>query len=431
VIHLEGLAVPVRSSRGPPVSDTGGVVRRKPTPPPNSKDGSCGKALFARSCISPKCRVRERDRARLDGSGPSYGRQRDCRRGCCGGEHDPCPAAATGPGGLAAAWHQGQVEMGRPEVPITPDDGPVARFALALRAERAAAGLTYREMAARVHYSSSALSQAANGVRMPNWKITEAYLRAVEVDPIQMLKWQRRWLDTQAAAANLDPSADRPGDGARSDVVAKALVAAALPVLPMLRRPAPNPDAMTSIADFVEGLRWMRLSTGLSYRQLSERARYLFLPRLGLDRAGGLAPSSIREILTGYRPPSTSFVAVFVLACGLPADEALRWTTACRRIRTEERKELRARQALNAMIEDPSPPGDTAEYERLAELLRQQLDADRNGPVEVDRSGPAPRPYRPGRHRRPVKLLRHAKTGTVWLLMAALLLVLTVGPLRL
>ncbi|MEU9166694.1 hypothetical protein AB0D34_02605 [Streptomyces sp. NPDC048420] len=59
--------------------------------------------------------------------------------------------------------------MGRRERPLDPTEGPVARFAHELRKLRQeAGGPTYRAMAARAHYSTAALAQAAAGDRLPS-----------------------------------------------------------------------------------------------------------------------------------------------------------------------------------------------------------------------------------------------------------------------
>jgi hypothetical protein len=58
--------------------------------------------------------------------------------------------------------------MGRREKPIE-SDGPVAEFAMALRALRRRAGQpSYRTMAARARYSPSVLSEAACGRDLPH-----------------------------------------------------------------------------------------------------------------------------------------------------------------------------------------------------------------------------------------------------------------------
>ncbi|HWO62834.1 MAG TPA: helix-turn-helix domain-containing protein, partial [Umezawaea sp.] len=81
--------------------------------------------------------------------------------------------------------------MPRAERPLDLDGGVLTAFAADLRALRAAAGgPPYRELGRRAHYSSSALSDAAGGRRLPSLEITLAFVRACEGDEDT---WRRRW----------------------------------------------------------------------------------------------------------------------------------------------------------------------------------------------------------------------------------------------
>ncbi|MER6031916.1 helix-turn-helix domain-containing protein [Streptomyces sp. NPDC001851] len=94
---------------------------------------------------------------------------------------------------------------GRPESPLDPSAGPVARFACELRKLRAEAGSpTYRVMALRAGQGASTLSQAAGGERLPTLPVVLAYVRACGGDPQE---WEERWHQTAAEAA-AEPQAD-------------------------------------------------------------------------------------------------------------------------------------------------------------------------------------------------------------------------------
>ncbi|WKX71308.1 hypothetical protein [Streptomyces sp. XD-27] len=81
--------------------------------------------------------------------------------------------------------------MGRPEKAIDPLDGPVQRFAYALRKLRDEAGRpAYRAMARRAGYSAATLSQAAAGERLPSLPVLLAYVRACQGDTEE---WRHRW----------------------------------------------------------------------------------------------------------------------------------------------------------------------------------------------------------------------------------------------
>jgi hypothetical protein len=90
--------------------------------------------------------------------------------------------------------------MGRPEKPVDASSGAVAIFASELRRLRARAGNpTYRDMGRAALYSSSVLSSAASGHRMPTLQVTLAFVAACGGDREQ---WRRRWLEV---SSGLDP----------------------------------------------------------------------------------------------------------------------------------------------------------------------------------------------------------------------------------
>ncbi|MGW2839212.1 ATP-binding protein [Streptomyces sp. NPDC001493] len=82
---------------------------------------------------------------------------------------------------------------GRREQPLDPR-GPLECFALELRAMRLRAGLTYADMALASCFSSSTLSQAAAGQRLPTREVLRAYVRACGGEPRE---WEARWEDVR------------------------------------------------------------------------------------------------------------------------------------------------------------------------------------------------------------------------------------------
>jgi hypothetical protein len=92
----------------------------------------------------------------------------------------------------------GEGAMPRPERVLDPTHGPVQRFAEALRALRREAGNpVYRELAERSGYSTTTLSDAAGGRRLPALPVVLAYVRACGGD---LDEWRERW---EAAASEL------------------------------------------------------------------------------------------------------------------------------------------------------------------------------------------------------------------------------------
>ncbi|WP_330346776.1 nSTAND1 domain-containing NTPase [Streptomyces sp. NBC_00582] len=105
--------------------------------------------------------------------------------------------------------------MGRPERPLDPTAGPVQRLACELRELRKGAGSpSYRTMAKTAGFSSTALSDAARGERLPSLAVVLGYARACAGDPAE---WERRWKEAEAqldrAPAELPEDAPSPYRG--------------------------------------------------------------------------------------------------------------------------------------------------------------------------------------------------------------------------
>jgi WD40 repeat protein len=91
----------------------------------------------------------------------------------------------------------------RRERALEPDSGPLTEFAAQLRILREEAGSPpYRELARRAHYSSSTLSDAAGGRKLPGLDIALAYVRACGGDEDA---WRSRWHDVASALARSEP----------------------------------------------------------------------------------------------------------------------------------------------------------------------------------------------------------------------------------
>lgn len=69
----------------------------------------------------------------------------------------------------------------------------VETFAEALQRVRRHAGLSYRQLADRAHYSHPHLIRATNGKHLPTWEVAEAFLTGCGVPADLMPVWRRRW----------------------------------------------------------------------------------------------------------------------------------------------------------------------------------------------------------------------------------------------
>ncbi|WP_328339294.1 helix-turn-helix domain-containing protein [Micromonospora sp. NBC_00421] len=96
--------------------------------------------------------------------------------------------------------------MARTERPLDPDADAVQAFAADLRSLRERAGRpTYQALARRAHRSSSSLSEAAGGRKLPTLDTTLAYVRALGGDESA---WADRW--RQVAASVPGATTDLP-----------------------------------------------------------------------------------------------------------------------------------------------------------------------------------------------------------------------------
>ncbi|WP_208762303.1 helix-turn-helix domain-containing protein [Microbispora bryophytorum] len=106
--------------------------------------------------------------------------------------------------------------MGRPERHLSPEEGPVQAFAVALRRLREEAGSpTYRALSERAHYSPTVLSQAASGRVFPSLEVTLAFVRACGGDEEA---WAGRWhrVGAEISGRTAEPPEPTPGGGGPS-----------------------------------------------------------------------------------------------------------------------------------------------------------------------------------------------------------------------
>jgi len=101
----------------------------------------------------------------------------------------------------------GDSVMARPEKPVDASGGPAATFANELRQLRARAGNpTYRDMARSALFSSSVLSSAASGTRLPTLQVTLGFVAACGGDREE---WRRRWMRAAHVTASDTPARGR------------------------------------------------------------------------------------------------------------------------------------------------------------------------------------------------------------------------------
>ncbi|MFE4019293.1 WD40 repeat domain-containing protein [Streptomyces sp. NPDC059101] len=94
--------------------------------------------------------------------------------------------------------------MPRKEKPLEDDGSALTDFAAGLRLLRDKAGKpTYRQLAAKAHYSSTTLADAAGGRKLPSLEVTLAFVRACGGDEEG---WRARWHEVAAGLAPASPN---------------------------------------------------------------------------------------------------------------------------------------------------------------------------------------------------------------------------------
>ncbi|MFI0444519.1 helix-turn-helix domain-containing protein [Actinomadura sp. 6N118] len=251
--------------------------------------------------------------------------------------------------------------MPRPQTRLDPQAGPVAAFACALRDLRESADPvpTYRQMADRVHYSVTALSQAASGRKLPTWEVTQAFVTACGEDPAE---WRTRW--KHAAAPNDTVTEADPADqqGRPTDEYAQRSGSTEAGDID----PA---DAQTT-TQLMETLNRFRLRAGVSLRELSARSHRT------TEHPTKLSRTTLSNLLSGRgRPPALDDVLQILSLCDGSATELERWRTCWQR--------------LHGPLPPADPPPSMVEHLRAATLTERDLVSEREATIPP-RQAPAP-----------------------------------------
>jgi transcriptional regulator with XRE-family HTH domain len=207
--------------------------------------------------------------------------------------------------------------------------GPVADFAKQLRLLRANAGLTLRELARDVHYSTATLSVAASGCELPTWAVTEAFVRGCGSDPDS---WRERW--KQAAGFTRLPVAVQwtpASDPARN--LRQAEATGVLPHRRLLAGPSPLPVTAETSAEFMDCLLRVKIWAGdPPVRVLAARAK--------------VPSSTMQDFVRSKRGklPQVETVCAFLTACGVDDPAVIaEWVYTWRRLKFAEVEQRRRR----------------------------------------------------------------------------------------
>ncbi|KOV56462.1 hypothetical protein [Streptomyces sp. MMG1121] len=187
--------------------------------------------------------------------------------------------------------------MGRPEKPVDRTVPACAKLADFLRGRRTVVGLTYQEMADRMHGmpSEATFKRAASGAVVPAWDTIKAFVETT------ITKDEEFNGDLGVALGMAQELWVRARRATRA---------------PYYLHKAPDPSLIASRADLGRALRDQHAWCGApSPREMETKA--------GL---GELPSSTVRRVLQGrILPVSTEQTIAFLLACGLPSTSLTRW----------------------------------------------------------------------------------------------------------
>jgi transcriptional regulator with XRE-family HTH domain len=168
--------------------------------------------------------------------------------------------------------------MGRRESPVRTSSRTLSELALWLRSQRQTSGLTYAQLAARTGVSSSSLSRATKGERLPSLAVVEAFASGCDADARKAAAlWRKaRYNSVQ----RLEHSSDQ------------------VPIMP----------------EYIHNFVQLHAAMLELYKKAgSPPLRWLESTTAG--RHGRLARSSVSRVLRGQAIPRKEFLVAFVRAC--------------------------------------------------------------------------------------------------------------------
>ncbi|MGA5037117.1 helix-turn-helix domain-containing protein [Streptomyces capoamus] len=299
--------------------------------------------------------------------------------------------------------------MARPENEI-PTTAPmeVAELARELRALRRGAGLTYKDLAAKSHYSAAALSTAASGKTVPKWEVVESFVRGCGFVG-DMTTWQRLHTNAMARAAAEEAASKAKVRAAQPEAEAcdspeeraeahqprllgfrKAVAAPEDEVVPAqpdgllalvqrfmdahLQLSAKLPDdphrvstltvdhfhtalaLCTTAEDVLSVMRELVADKGLTIGDLERRSGRIY----------EISGATFAHVLNGDELPTTEWLEIFLRVCGVEQERRLIWHYTVTRIKIAQ---MRHRKALPPLTVTPLEPTVSADLMRRLLLV--------------------------------------------------------------
>ncbi|MDQ0780145.1 transcriptional regulator with XRE-family HTH domain [Streptomyces aurantiacus] len=259
--------------------------------------------------------------------------------------------------------------MARPEKEL-PVDIPLSLRSLAIemRDARKDSGLTISELATKISYSTTAVSQATSGKTVPSWDLVEAFVKGCGYDG-DMEHWKRAHRDARRDTKGITSSEDtgenplprlalvvprprqrlrRPPEPSVSPLQPDGLLALVQQAREFERQDkrvtsVTSADHMhtalalcTTAEDVIELMNELVRTKGMSLQELEERSRKHY----------PISNTTFTQVLNGTSLPTTELLHIFLSACGLEEDRTVMWHFTVTRIRISQMRQRERQGAL-------------------------------------------------------------------------------------
>ncbi|MGW4290734.1 helix-turn-helix domain-containing protein [Streptomyces sp. NPDC004673] len=282
--------------------------------------------------------------------------------------------------------------MARPEKDI-PDHTPmeVAELARALRALRHSSAMTYRDLAAKSHYSAAALSTAASG-KLPKWDVVEAFVRGCGVTDLKT--WTRLHQNAAARVKTEEAAAKarvRAAQASTPDPVAVDARAEAHPQVRAVRKAVTEPGEViptqpNGLIALLQQFMDAHIQLNVGDTDDSQRAGHFGFDHvytalalctvpedvLGIMRelvadkdltigelerrsqeTYHISGATFAHVLNGNELPTTELLNIFLRACGIEQERTLMWHYTVNRIKIAQLRHRQTPPPLVSMLGEP------------------------------------------------------------------------------
>ncbi|WP_331724817.1 helix-turn-helix domain-containing protein [Streptomyces canus] len=258
--------------------------------------------------------------------------------------------------------------MARPEKEIPIDIAMSHRsLVLDMRSLRQDSGLTISELAKKINYSPTSVSQATNGKKVPSWDLVQAFVQGCGYEG-DLERWKRAHRaalrDTRGTTSSEDtgetpiprltlvtrrrrpdPPAPQPVPVQPEGLLALVQQARAFERRDKRVTSVTSGDHMhtalalcTTPEDVIELMNELVNDKKLSLKELEERSRRHYM----------ISDSTFTQVLSGNTLPTTEWLHIFLSACGMEEERMVMWHFTVTRIRISQMRQRERQGALKS-----------------------------------------------------------------------------------